>query len=279
MRGVSDAQTPAQPADRPEEPRPEPVTPVDPVPATPPGSLGGPPAPPGPSSSGGPAVPRPAAGTGGLSPTPPVPPPPRTAWGARLAVVGIGAVAGVLGWLAATRFLPEWWAHQIGDVADGSLTAGVAAGLACGVAFTLMPLLVLRGTFRRGITWSARFVYFVLAALLAVPNLITLGIVLGSGSSAVDARRILDVEGQGFRGATLFGVVVGALLAVGLWAMLWRGKRRTREIAALRSKLAETRTPEVEGRDGGREGGRDAGRDAGRGDERGDEPERRDGRR
>lgn len=240
MRPVDDAQPPADPpADPPARPAVPPLPPPAPSPS---------PAPPSPPTSPSPTVRPPAApvrppASPGLSPVPPVAPPPRSAWGARLAVLALAAVAGVLGWVAATRFLPTWWARQIGDIADGSLTAGIAAGVTCGVVFTLLPLLVLRGTVRRGATWTVRFVYLVLGFLLAVPNLITLGVVAGSGSSAADARQILDVDGQGFRGATLFGVAVGALLAVGLWVMLWRGRRRDRQLADLKARLADATKP------------------------------------
>ena len=51
-----------------------------------------------------------------------------------------------------------------------------------------------------------------LAVLLAIPNLMTLGIVLGTGNAAHAGDRILDVEAPAFRGATL----VGALIALGM---------------------------------------------------------------
>ena len=52
------------------------------------------------------------------------------------------------------------------------------------------------------------------AVLLAIPNLLTLGIVLGVGNAAHAGDRILDVEAPAFRGASL----AGALIAVGLAA-------------------------------------------------------------
>jgi hypothetical protein len=50
------------------------------------------------------------------------------------------------------------------------------------------------------------------ALLLAIPNLLTLGIVLGVGNAAHAGDRILDVEAPAFRGASF----AGALIAVGL---------------------------------------------------------------
>jgi len=62
--------------------------------------------------------------------------------------------------------------------------------------------------------WSRRIV---VALLVAVPNLLTLGIVLGTGSGSHAGDRILDVEAPAFRGATL----AGALIAAGLIAIVW----------------------------------------------------------
>ncbi len=252
MRGVSDMPNPSEPgAGTPSGRAAGDVPPLPATPDRPPASVTGPPGPPAPDR---PAQRRPLAGPdAGLSPTPPVPPVTRTAWGARLTVLLLAALGGVAGYLAATRFLPQWWARQIGDVSDGTVSAGVAAGLVCGVVFTLVPLLVLRGTVRRGATWTARLVILVLAVLLAVPNLITLGIELGTNSAAQAARDTFDREAPGFRGATLAGAVVGVLLAVSLWWLLWFLRRRRRQIAGLKTRLAEheaASAPDRPGKDG-----------------------------
>ena len=61
-------------------------------------------------------------------------------------------------------------------------------------------------------TWRALVMGAAFAVLLAIPNLLTLGIVLGVGNAAHAGDRVLDVEAPAFRGATLAGV----LIAVGL---------------------------------------------------------------
>jgi hypothetical protein len=180
--------------------------------------------------------------TSGPDLRPPAPPPPRPAWGTRFAVLGVSLFAAVSGWFAATWFLPRWWAHRIGDVSDGTFTAGVFAGLVCGVAFTLFPLLILRAALRPNASWPGRFAVLVLALLVAVPNLITLGIVLGTNNAAHAAERTFDVEAPGFRGATLAGAVVGALAAVAAWVLLWRGRRRKRQVRELKAELARRDT-------------------------------------
>jgi hypothetical protein len=196
-----------------------------------------------PTGDGSPGTAAPPASTTPARPqfgaAPPVAPHPRNAWGTRGVALVVGALAGIGGWFAATRFLPRWWAHRIGAVSDGTFTAGISAGLVCGIAFTLLPLLVLRGVARRGATWTTRFVLVVLAFLLAVPNLITLGIVLGTNDAAHAAERTFDVDAPGFRGATLAGAIVGGLLGAAFWVLLWRGRRRRQQIADLKGRLAE----------------------------------------
>lgn len=247
MRGVSDAPTPSGPAAG----EPEPTVPLLPLSSEPtvvlptgPAAAGTVPLPQpllgGPAPAGGPGGGS-AGGSagGGLAPVPPAPPSPRPEWGARFIVLGIGAVAGIAGYLAATRFLPRWWAHRVGAMADGSFTAGVSTGLVCGLLFTLLPLLVLRGVARRSATWPTRFLLVVLAFLLAVPNLITLFVVLGTNAAAHAAERTFDVAAPGFRGATLVGALVGAVSAIGIWYLAWFLRRRRRQVEELRARLAD----------------------------------------
>jgi hypothetical protein len=145
--------------------------------------------------------------------------------------------------LIAAAFLPRWWAHRIGQVSDGSFTAGIAAGLACGVAFTALPLAALRGVVRRQRSWTARFAFLLFAGLLAAPNVITLGIVVGTSKAAHAGERTMDVDAPGFRGATAAGSVVGALLILLIWSLLAGRGRRKREIARLKGELRQRDRP------------------------------------
>ncbi len=80
------------------------------------------------------------------------------------------------------------------------------------------------------------------ALLLASPNRITLGIVLGNGNAAHAADRTLDVEAPWFRGGMAIGA--GAALALaGLFVQMSvsrrRAHRRAREaLAALEAERA-----------------------------------------
>lgn len=133
-------------------------------------------------------------------------------WGRRLAWVGGGLVAVlVLGYIASAT-VPRWWAQQIGEQVGGSITTGIFVGLFYGFVFTLLPLGLLLAvtTLRR--TWRALAVAVVLAVVLGLPNLMTLGIVLGSGNAAHAGERILDVEAPAFRGGSLAGAGIAVLL-------------------------------------------------------------------
>src|SRR3954452_17878965 len=92
-------------------------------------------------------------------------------------LVALGIALVVL--LAASAFLPRWWSHRIGNQADGSFTNGIGLGLFYGFTFTLVALVVLFLGLRRIHSWKGRMILLAVAILIASPNLITLGIVLG----------------------------------------------------------------------------------------------------
>jgi hypothetical protein len=156
-------------------------------------------------------------------------------WSRRLVVGLVVAAALGLVWFAAAAFLPRWWAQRIGDQVQGSITAGWLLGLVYGFVFTLAPLLLLWLAFRLFGSWRFRVGALVAAAIVGAPNLLTLGIVVGSGSGAHAGDRILDVEGPGFRGASLIGALAAAGCVVGAWYLLtsrrraWRRARDTDE--------------------------------------------------
>ena len=62
---------------------------------------------------------------------------------------------------------------------DGSLSAGIGLGLFYGFVFTFLPLMVLWLIVRRKRSWRFRAWVIAAAVVLAIPNLLTLGIVRG----------------------------------------------------------------------------------------------------
>lgn len=153
-----------------------------------------------------------------------------------LTVVILLALA-VVALFVAGAFLPRWWSHRIADQANGSFSSGIGLGLFYGFTFTLLALALLWIGLRRVSSWKGRLTLLAVALLVASPNLLTLGVVIGGGGAAHAGERTLDVEAPGFRASSLAGAMAAAaaLAAAGL---LLRSRRRSREEArALRAEL------------------------------------------
>ena len=144
-------------------------------------------------------------------------------------IVALLVLLGVLFLLAflGAAFLPRWWAQRVADQVQGSFTSGTLIGLFYGFVFTLVPLAVAWAAFAVFRSWRVRTGAIFVAALLAAPNLLTLGIVLGNGSGAHAGDRILDVEAPFFRGGTLIGALVAAACLIAAWYLVsWRRPSR-----------------------------------------------------
>ena len=171
-------------------------------------------------------------------------------WRRRLTWIGGGIVLVlVLGYIASAT-VPRWWAQQVGKQVDGSITTGVFVGLFYGFVFTLAPLVILVGVVLWRRTWRALAIALAFAVILASPNLMTLGIVLGNGNAAHAGDRILDVEAPAFRGGSLAGAAIAVLLvAYILHLRTSRRRAREREREA-RDELEAARPPEAPAQDG-----------------------------
>ena len=161
---------------------------------------------------------------------PQAPAAPKNDWTRRLKVWGGITVAILLGLLIGAAFIPRWWAQRVGDQANESFTGGIMLGLFYGFVFTVLPLLLIIWGIRRRRSGRMWLWILVGAGLLALPNLMTLGIVVGPGSGAHAGDRTLDVEAPGFRGATLGGALM-ALAAIGFIWYLLSSRRRARALA------------------------------------------------
>jgi F0F1-type ATP synthase assembly protein I len=152
----------------------------------------------------------------------------RPNWKRRAILVAVGLAVVVVAVLVGASALPRWWSHRVGDQVDGDLTTGIFVGFVYGFFATVLPLLVLalvvRFFRRHRLAWA---IGLLLALLLAAPNLLTLGIVVGNGNAAHAADRTLDVEAPWFRGGMLIGVVAGlATFAFGLYVLVSRRRAR-----------------------------------------------------
>jgi hypothetical protein len=146
--------------------------------------------------------------------------------GGRLLVGALVVLGLVLAWLVAAATIPRWWAQRIGDQVGGSIVNGTLVGLGYGLVFTLLPLVVLVVGIPRCRTWTTRAVVVATAVILALPNLFTLGIVIGVGNAAHAADRTLDVEAPAFRGGTLAGALLAAAIVGFFTYLAVSGRRR-----------------------------------------------------
>ncbi len=137
-------------------------------------------------------------------------------WRNRIVGLLLVIVALVIAYFLLAAFIPRWWAQRIAEMSGhGSFAKGIWSGLALGFLCSLVPLLLLLFA---ALIWRRRGGRFVagaaavLAVAAAVPNLMTLSIVAGGSSAAHAGERVLDVDAPGFRGASLIGAIVAAVL-------------------------------------------------------------------
>lgn len=153
--------------------------------------------------------------------------------GMRVLTWTVIAVVAVLVALGLAAFVPRWWAQRVATLVDGTFSLGAWWGVAIGFVFTALPLAAAWQAVRPHLSGRARALLATVAVLLALPNLLTLSVVLGANNAALAGRRIMDVDAPAFRGATAWGAGAGAVVVVVvllLWASYRRRGRELREI-------------------------------------------------
>lgn len=160
----------------------------------------------------------------------------------RRAVIGLVViVAAVIIYKIAASFLPRWWAQRVADQSGGGMGKGTMWGLFYGFVFTFIPVLLIFQARRKLFSWKAKLGVIVVALVLAAPNWLTLGVVVGTNKAAHAGERIMDVEAPGFRWATLIGVVVGGLLAVVFSSTSIMLSRRRKQVKELKEQVKQGR--------------------------------------
>jgi len=146
-------------------------------------------------------------------------------WSRRFLWAGGLLVVLVLAVLVASAPVPRWWAHRIGHQVDGSITQGTTLGLVYGFVFTFLPIVAIVLILRWRRTWKTILAAALIGVVLALPNLMTLSIVVGRGNAAHAGDRTLDVDAPAFRGASLVGAIVaGALIVFVGWLVVSRDR-------------------------------------------------------
>ncbi|MFD6393618.1 permease [Nocardia sp. NPDC060259] len=171
--------------------------------------------------------------------------PTATVWRNRATVTVATAAVLVIAYFILSSFIPRWWAQRLASLVHGSFSQGIWWGLVYGLVFTLVPLLLLLLAVRMWNRKGGKFIAgaaVIIALLGALPNLMTLTIVLGGNNAAHAGQRILDVDAPAFRGACLVGAIVAAVIFLLVLALM--GKRGlTRRKAAKSATTSSTLTP------------------------------------
>ncbi|NMD60926.1 hypothetical protein EEB13_24575 [Rhodococcus sp. WS3] len=163
-------------------------------------------------------------------------------WAKKAIMIGVAAVVLVITYFILAAYLPRWWSQRIASLADGSFSGGIAWGVMFGLVCTLVPLLFFRAIWQVRKRKHARPMQIgalVLGVIFALPNLLTLSIVLGNSNAAHAGERVLDVDGPGFRGASVLGAIIGVALFVGIVFLGYRYKKRGKEIDKMRGDLKQ----------------------------------------
>lgn len=168
-------------------------------------------------------------------------------WMRKTIAVVVTLLGLVIAYFLLAAFVPRWWALRIAGLAEGGFTRGILWGLVFGILCTAIPL-ILFGWIWQVRSWKYRrglqILLGVIAVLVAVPNLMTLSVVLGGGNAAHAGERILDVDAPGFRGASLVGAILGVLVAVIFFASVYRYRKRGRDLNRVKGDLEQQRIEE-----------------------------------
>ncbi|RDI30360.1 hypothetical protein DEU38_106169 [Rhodococcus sp. AG1013] len=170
-------------------------------------------------------------------------------WARKAIWAGVILAALVVAYFILAAFLPRWWAQRVGSLSSGSFAQGITWGLLYGALCTAVPLLLFYLAWRSRHRKHARvwvFTSLVLGLVFAIPNLLTLTVVLGGSSAAHAGERTLDVDAPGFRGASLWGAIIGVLVFAAVVFLNVRYRKRGEELTELRADLHQ-REPESSG--------------------------------
>ncbi|MDH6280726.1 hypothetical protein [Prescottella agglutinans] len=170
-------------------------------------------------------------------------------WAKKAIWVAVIVAALVVVYFVLAAFLPRWWSQRVGSLSSGSFSLGITWGLLYGIVGTVIPLLLFYFAWRSRRREHARIWVIgslVLGIIFAIPNLLTLTVVLGGSSAAHAGERTMDVDAPGFRGASLWGAIIGVLLFAAAVFLQRRYRKRGEEVTRLRNNLHQ-REPESPG--------------------------------
>lgn len=164
-------------------------------------------------------------------------------------------------YLAATAFVPRWWAEQVGAYIGGGRARAIGYGFAVGAVFTFVPLLVLAQVRRGFLNWSWRIVVGLVAVALALPNWLTIAVAVGRSAAATDGRAILTADAPGFRNGSAAGAIFGLLLGLVVVCTSLRLGRQRKKVRELKARVSELEKKQFADDDSDDESGDESGDD------------------
>ncbi|WP_072687099.1 hypothetical protein [Rhodococcus marinonascens] len=159
------------------------------------------------------------------------------AWSKKVIGVVVLLVVVVIAYLILSAYFPRAWAQNVGGLANGSFGGGILWGLLFGFVCTLVPLLLFYGAWRllrRRRFRPMQIGLLIVGILVLLPNILTLSVVLGVNSAAHAGERIMDVDAPGFRGASLAGGIIGAVVFLGGIGVGCTYRKRGEDLAQIR---------------------------------------------
>lgn len=162
--------------------------------------------------------------------------------GAQQVAIWVGvAVVAVIVYSIGAAVIPRWWAQRVGEWVNKSMITGTGLGLTFGILCTLIPLLLLLFAVKR-IRRSPKLAAAaaILAVIIALPNLMTASIAAGVSNAAKAGRDVMNVDAPMFRGATLWGAIIGVVLAIAIpiAVKVHRKRREERKLQKAADKAA-----------------------------------------
>ncbi|TWS21448.1 hypothetical protein FK529_02300 [Tsukamurella asaccharolytica] len=147
----------------------------------------------------------------------------------------------VIVYFVGAAFIPRWWGNTVGNWVDNSFSRGVGMGLSFGfvcTAITVWLLVLAAGQLRHHPAIAAVAAF--LGVVASIPNLMTASIALAISSAAQAGRESMNVRAPGFRGATLWGCIIGLIvaLAIVIGLIVWKRGRADRKQQKAADKAA-----------------------------------------
>jgi hypothetical protein len=189
-------------------------------------------------------------------------------------ILGVVAAAVLfIAYLIASATVPLTWANAIKNQVGPQLGNSIPLGMFYGFTFSFVPVLVAWQAHRRKLNKWVRVGILVLAVLLAIPNLLTLGVLHGTTGSARNALSIWNTGGANWFGAWSESfMVVGVVCAVAdiVLGRLWlRRGRKIRQVKAAEKLVRENEARKARAAKDAARAAEKAARDAERSNRRG----------